>query len=112
MLALVASVLLWPCVILSVVLLGIHSWMALSSMTTLECVKGPESLGYLEVGAWWLHFKYIVQVSVGLFGGFLHFKYSAGVCSAANFTLFQVYSCPITKYVVQDVIYQRNASIY
>lgn len=64
-LALVASALLWPCVILSMVLLGIHTWMALSSMTTFECVKGPELLGYLEV-------------SVGVVARFLHLglKYS------------------------------------
>ncbi|CAM9931438.1 unnamed protein product [Ascophyllum nodosum] len=47
-LALLASALLWPCLIVAVVLLGTHSWMAASNKTSYECLKGPQSLSYLE----------------------------------------------------------------
>ncbi|CAB1117913.1 unnamed protein product [Ectocarpus sp. CCAP 1310/34] len=52
-LALACSCCLWPCFALSVVLLVTHSWMAISSLTSYECLRGggrgPDSLEYLEV---------------------------------------------------------------
>eukprot|EP00752_Nemacystus_decipiens_P006560 g5907.t1 len=51
-LALVTSLCLWPCLTLAVVLLGTHTWMATSSLTSYECLKGggrgSDSLSYLE----------------------------------------------------------------
>lgn len=48
-LALVSSIFLWPCFLMSVVLLVVHSWMAASSMTSYECLLGAEPISYLKV---------------------------------------------------------------
>lgn len=52
-LALLASLCLWPCLVLAVVLLATHTWMATSSLTSYECLRGggrgSDSLSYLEV---------------------------------------------------------------
>ncbi|CAM9244784.1 unnamed protein product, partial [Ectocarpus fasciculatus] len=51
-LALACSFCLWPCFALAVVLLVTHSWMATSSLTSYECLRGggsgSDSLEYLE----------------------------------------------------------------
>ncbi|CAM9803236.1 unnamed protein product [Pylaiella littoralis] len=52
-LALASSAFLWPCFVLAVTLLVTHSWMATSSLTSYECLKGAggrgsNSLRYLE----------------------------------------------------------------
>lgn len=51
--AMMSSLCLWPCLLLAVVLLATHTWMATSSLTSYECLKGggrgSDSLSYLEV---------------------------------------------------------------
>lgn len=52
-LALACSICLWPCFAFAVILLVTHSWMATSSLTSYECLRGggrgSDSLEYLEV---------------------------------------------------------------
>lgn len=48
-LALLASICLWPCFFMAVILLLTHSWMATTSLTSYECLKGSNALPYLQV---------------------------------------------------------------
>jgi DHHC palmitoyltransferase len=44
----VAKVYLYPLTMIATIMLGLHSFLALSNMTTFECVKGPKHLDYLQ----------------------------------------------------------------
>eukprot|EP00903_Cladosiphon_okamuranus_P019634 g18054.t1 len=85
-LALVTSLCLWPCLVLAVVLLVTHTWMAMSSLTSYECLRGggggPGSLSYLEGTR-----EFDLPFSEGLFGNL------RGFCCARGDALLQVLPC-------------------